>query len=269
MIESILISRHCFLVPLLCRCSIIGVGLCYFPFISWLGAPYDESHGWSKEKEIRENKDIPGGKVRIDTYSTQQPTGYESQGTPPITDHSEKSGHRPADEVEKMMSAVAIATVTASLAESISHSLHVPSLSVPISTVLAVIMATAFPQQLHQLTEQGELLGKLLLLLFFASIGNASGTIASTFAATGAIYLLAFGIILYAVHLTVVLGIGKMCGIPMPDLLMAINPKIVNSPTTYPPPPLYSPIKTPSFTPSLSSLHATPLNASFDSPPGR
>ena len=207
----------------------LRLGLCYFPFISWLGAPYDENNGRSKEEEFRQNKEEKG---TID--HTQPPAGFDNQDLSPTLEQVvEKSSHHqsPADEVEKMMSALAIAMITAALAESISHTLHVPSLSVPISTVLAVTLATLFPQQLNPLTGQGELLGKLLILLFFASIGNASGTIASTFAATGAVYLLCFGMILYAVHLAVILGIGKMIGIPLPDLLMASNANIGNIPT--------------------------------------
>ena len=211
----------------------LRVGLCYFPFISWLGAPYDENNGRPNEEvEFRQNKDIQ--EVKDTIGHTQPPAGVETQGLSLTSEQvAEKDSHHqsPADEVEKMMSALAIAMITAALAESISHTLHVPSLSVPISTVLAVTLATLFPQQLNPLTDQGELLGKLLLLLFFASIGNASGTIASTFAATGAVYLLCFGMILYAVHLAVILGIGKMMGIPLPDLLMASNANIGNTPT--------------------------------------
>ena len=151
-------------------CFSLGVGLCYFPFISWLGAPHDENNRWSKEEEeIGERKDVQLGEDRID--DTQRPaneaekisilsSGSENQGIPPSTEHLlEQGDHRPADDVEKMMSAVAVATITAALAESISHALNVPSLSVPISTVLAVMFATLFPQQLNQLTDQGELLG--------------------------------------------------------------------------------------------------------------
>lgn len=182
------------------------LGLLYFPFISWLGTPYDESDA---------SKESVGGVE--DTEKTN------SSVTADVADGR--------DEVEKMMAALAVGTATAAAAEAVSKACGVPALSVPISTIFAVVLATAFPQQLGGIIPQGELLGKLLLLLFFASVGNASGTIASTFAATGAVYLLAFGLVLYAVHLTVILGLGKLWRIPLPDLLIASNANIGNAAT--------------------------------------
>jgi uncharacterized membrane protein len=62
-------------------------------------------------------------------------------------------------------------------------------------------------------------------------VGNSSGTIAATLSSSGAAALLLFGVILYAVHLTVILGIGKSLHIPMPDLLIASNANIGNAAT--------------------------------------
>jgi hypothetical protein len=44
--------------------------------------------------------------------------------------------------------------------------------SIPISTLITVLMATIIPKHLKSIIVSGELLGKLLLLLFFASIGT-------------------------------------------------------------------------------------------------
>ena len=74
--------------------------------------------------------------------------------------------------------------------------------------------------------------------------------------------------ILYAVHLSVVLGIGKMCGIPLPDLLMASNANIGNTvghalpftPFFQAP---YPPFLTPYY-PIFTPLCNLARNASFD-----
>lgn len=77
----------------------------------------------------------------------------------------------------------------------------------------------------------GETLGKLLLLLFFGSIGNSSGTIASVVMSQGAGALLGFGLVLYAVHLSVILGIGRLLKFSVPELLIASNANIGNAAT--------------------------------------
>ena len=130
-----------------------------------------------------------------------------------------------AAEVETMMSTIVIGFIIAAISETLCKLLGNPSLSVPISILLTVTLATSIPTKLTPLVPSGELLSKLLL--FFASVGNASGTISNTIATKGAIYLFGYGLILYSIHLLVVLGIGRMLlKIPMPDLLMACNANI-------------------------------------------
>lgn len=187
------------------------LGLLYFPLVSSLGAPYDESAGLVSETETASEK------LKIETQTATVATAAEL----PFEE---------MDEVEKLTSALALAFTIASLSDYASSRTGLPS--VPISTLLTVALATAAPSQLRQLIPSGELLGKLSLLFFFASVGNASGTISSTFAATGAASLVAFELILYAVHLAVILGIGGgVLKIPMPDLLLASNANIGNAAT--------------------------------------
>jgi uncharacterized membrane protein len=182
------------------------LGLCYFPFVSWLGAPYDEN-----------------GAAPASVEGTTRVTGSAMEV-------KEGKGGEP-DVVERMMTALAVGTVTAAAAEAVAGAAGAPALSVPISTALTVALATAAPGPLAAVAAEGELLGKLLLLLFFASVGNASGTVAATVASAGAASLLAFGVILYAVHLTVVLGVGRLLRIPWPDLLVASNANVGNAAT--------------------------------------
>jgi uncharacterized membrane protein len=134
------------------------------------------------------------------------------------------------DQVENMTEALAVGLCIASVGDYLAHLSSLPSIAV--STFLAVLLATIIPKQLEAIASSGELLGKLFLLFFFASIGNASGTVSSTFAAKGAASLVMFECILYAVHLSVVLGVGgKILKLPMPDLLLASNANIGNAAT--------------------------------------
>lgn len=134
------------------------------------------------------------------------------------------------DQVERMTEALAVGFSIAAVGDYLSYLSSLPSIAV--STFLAVLLATSCPKQLEGIASSGELLGKLFLLLFFASVGNASGTVSGTFAAKGAASLVMFEVILYAVHLAVVLGVGgKMFKMPMPDLLLASNANIGNAAT--------------------------------------
>lgn len=167
------------------------LGLFYFPLISWIG-------GDTKD-EVK------------------------------IIDESNNTSNQNENEIENMTNSLAIGMTIAAIAEFISKVTNLPS--VPISTFIAVIVATMFPSQLKSIIPSGEVLGRLLLMLFFGSIGNSSGTIVSTFTSTGAAALCGFGLVLYAVHLTVILGFGKLFKLDLPEILIASNANIGNSAT--------------------------------------
>jgi hypothetical protein len=239
------------------------LGLLYFPLISWIGAPYDQN----KENEMnsgdnkrsnseRESVFSPAGDLMSPSSSSS--SSSSSQSNPPLTSSSlpeEESSvddstsastvstvnfaendiestvmTGSADQVERMTEALAVGLCIASVGDYLAHLSSLPSIAV--STFLAVVLATTIPKQLEGIASSGELLGKLFLLFFFASIGNTSGTVSSTFAAKGAASLVLFECILYAVHLCVVLGVGgKILKLPMPDLLLASNANIGNAAT--------------------------------------
>lgn len=235
------------------------LGLLYFPLISWIGAPYDQkkenevnSGGMKRFDRERGNVSSPAGDLQTASSSSS------SQFTPELSDSSlpkeessidvstsastvttvSFSGNDPGssaitgsvDQVERMTEALAVGLCIASVGDYLAYLSSLPSIAV--STFLAVLLATIIPKQLEGIASSGELLGKLFLLFFFASIGNASGTVSSTFAAKGAASLVMFECILYAVHLCVVLGVGgKLLKLPMPDLLLASNANIGNAAT--------------------------------------
>jgi uncharacterized membrane protein len=103
--------------------------------------------------------------------------------------------------------------------------------SVAVSTLLTVTLASCAPNAMGPLVPAGELLGKLLLLLFFGSIGNSSGTVAATLSAKGVSGLLGFGTVMYAVHLLSILSLGRLLRFSMPDILIASNANVGNQAT--------------------------------------
>ena len=219
------------------------LGLIYFPLISWLGAPYDEN---GKEDNIVddmkkniengvENNIIDDAKGGIeDTIENSIKSSMETSRDINIDTvqnvHINTNIDNNEDEMEKFTSSLALAFSIASISDQISLQTGFPT--VPISTLITVIIATIFPEKIKSVIPPGELLGKLFLLFFFASVGNASGTVKSTFAAKGAIYLVCYELILYITHLTVIFGIGRnIFKIPMPDILLASNANIGNAAT--------------------------------------
>ena len=169
------------------------LGLLYFPLISWIG------------RDFKENS----------TITSSGPSLSET-----ISNDSN---------IENMTNALAIGMAISATAEFIARISGLPP--VPISTLIAVLLATLFPSKLKEIIPSGESLGRLLLMLFFGSIGASSGTIAATITSSGAAALCGFGFVLYAVHLAVILGIGKFFAFPLPEILIASNANIGNAAT--------------------------------------
>jgi len=174
------------------------LGLLYFPLISYISRDY---------LEVSESEDES-------SRSHQQPL-------PTI-------GNDDTD-VLAATSALAIALSIVAVGEGISKSTNLPA--VPVATGLTVLLATLFPLQLAPFVPKADFVGKILLLLFFGSIGNTSGTIASLVSTKGAASLLGFGTVLYIVHLVVIFTLGNICRIAIPDICVASNANIGNAAT--------------------------------------
>jgi len=172
------------------------LGLVYFPFISWLGDKYG-----NEKREEQKN-------LTVECALT-------------VTCDSEF--------IEHCLSAIAIAAFITACSEAIGKRLGLPALT--ISTAISVLLATTFPTQLQPMSNAGDLLGKLLLLLFFGSIGNSMGLISKAVSAPGALALAGFGFVLYSVHFAFIFSVGKLLRIPIPDLIIASNANIGNQAT--------------------------------------
>jgi uncharacterized membrane protein len=85
---------------------------------------------------------------------------------------------------------------------------------------------------LQSIIASGEKIGKQLLFLFFASVGASSGTVAAALSSGQALPLLLFGVIMYAVHLAVAVGIGsRVPGVTLKEALVASNAAVGNAAT--------------------------------------
>lgn len=95
-------------------------------------------------------------------------------------------------------------------------------------TAIVVILATLFPKQFGELAPAGDALALVLMQVFFGVVG-ASGSIRNVIETAPSIFL--FAMIQVAVHLAVMLGLGKLLGFDLKLLLLASNANI-GGPTT-------------------------------------
>ncbi len=113
--------------------------------------------------------------------------------------------------------AIALATALGIVAAStaIAGWISQPSLSIVIVGTIALLVANVFPLQIRRLGNQ-QPVAMLLLFLFLASItgGAAIGDLGRM-----ALLVACFATIVYAVHLTLLLSVGRKMGLPLPTLL--------------------------------------------------
>ncbi|XP_020110841.1 uncharacterized protein LOC109725856 isoform X1 [Ananas comosus] len=98
----------------------------------------------------------------------------------------------------------------------------------PCITAIVVALATIFPSQFGSFAPAGEAMALILMQVFFAVVG-ANGSISNVINTTPGIF--AFAFVQIAVHLAVILGVGKLLGFEQRLLLMASNAN-VGGPTT-------------------------------------
>lgn len=168
------------------------LGLLYFPLVSALSSPYED------------NVTAPS---------------LSSTGSP----------NNDSVNVESLAAAISLSLGIITISESIGRWSGV---SPPVvTTFITVVLATAIPRRLASILGTCELLGKILLMLFFGSIGNSAGVLSALIGRKEISLLLQFGVILYGGHLGFLLLAGKLFGIKLPDLLLASNANIGNGAT--------------------------------------
>jgi uncharacterized membrane protein len=86
-------------------------------------------------------------------------------------------------------------------------------------TTIIVILATTFPRELGSIGGAHEI-GALLMQVFFAAIG-ASASIALVL--KHGIMLFVFALVILAVHLVAILGIGRLFRLDLAEIVIASN----------------------------------------------
>ena len=123
--------------------------------------------------------------------------------------------------------AVLIASSCCILGFTLAGLLNLPNGTVLIITVLIVMLATMFPS-FFQRMGGAERFGVWLMQIFFATIG-ATANLARVMEYGPSLFF--FAAIILTIHLLVILGIGKMANISLPEILIASNAN-TGGPTT-------------------------------------
>jgi uncharacterized membrane protein len=122
---------------------------------------------------------------------------------------------------------LAAAITFVAVGDAITSAIDMPTLRYAIITVLVVTAATAFPRRMQRLTGSFRL-GVGLAFVFFAAIAAGADIKAMVGIAPLLVVLV---LILLSVHLTVVLVVGRLFGLTLPELITASNAAVLGATT--------------------------------------
>lgn len=123
--------------------------------------------------------------------------------------------------------AMAAAISFVAIGDAITGAIGMPSLRYAIITLLVLIIATAFPQWMARL-HGGFELGVGLAFVFFAAIAAGANLTAMVQIAPILIVLV---VILLSIHLVVLLGVGRLFKLTLPELITASNAAVLGATT--------------------------------------
>ena len=109
--------------------------------------------------------------------------------------------------INQLASALAVSAAVCLLADKIVVAFALSGWTIPIATAIIIVCATLFPTQLSGLQAAGEAAGVLCMQLFFAATG-AAGSIRIVLATAPVLF--AFSALHLAVHLAILLGLGRL-----------------------------------------------------------
>ncbi|KAH6760580.1 keratin-associated protein [Perilla frutescens var. hirtella] len=139
----------------------------------------------------------------------------------PVTNESKVS-------VSQMATALAVSLAICKAGNSFSKTFGIQGSELPAVTAIVVILATLLPSYFCYLAPAGDAFALVLVQVFFSVLG-ASGSVWNVVSTAPSIFLFAF--VQVAVHLAVILGLGKLFRIDKKLLLLASNANI-GGPTT-------------------------------------
>ena len=123
--------------------------------------------------------------------------------------------------------ALAAAISFVAIGDTITGFIEMPSLRYAIITLLVLIVATSFPHWMEKLHGAFEL-GVGLAFVFFAAIAAGADLVAMVEIAP---LLVVVVVILLSVHLIVLLGVGRMFRLTLPELVTASNAAVLGATT--------------------------------------
>jgi len=123
--------------------------------------------------------------------------------------------------------AMAAAISFVAIGDAITGAIEIPSLRYAIITLLVLIVATAFPQWMEKL-HGGFELGVGLAFVFFAAIAAGANLTAMVQIAPILVVLV---VILLSIHLVVLLGVGRLFKLTLPELITASNAAVLGATT--------------------------------------
>ena len=123
--------------------------------------------------------------------------------------------------------ALAAAISFVAIGDALTAAIGMPSLRYAIITTLVLIVATAFPKWMDRLHGSFEL-GVGLAFVFFAAIAAGADLVAMVRIAPILIVLV---VILLSVHLVVLLGVGRLFRLTVPELVTASNAAVLGATT--------------------------------------
>lgn len=100
--------------------------------------------------------------------------------------------------------------------------------SITCITAIVVVLATMFPSWIGSLAPSGEGIASILMQIFFATVG-ANGSVHNVIKTAPALFF--FSLAQIAVHLGIIIGVGRLFKFEMREILLASNAN-VGGPTT-------------------------------------
>ncbi len=142
---------------------------------------------------------------------------------------AEEAVARHADSITAMSITLALATAISFVAvgDAITAWIGEPSARYAVITVLVVSAATLFPHWMEKL-HGGFELGVGLAFVFFAAIAAGADLVAMIRIAPLLVVLV---VILLSIHLAILLGVGRLVGLTLPELVTASNAAILGATT--------------------------------------
>ncbi|KAA8496358.1 putative membrane protein YjcL [Porphyridium purpureum] len=188
------------------------VGLVYFPLLAWLAERYEhDTRNELGRMATEENAEW----AEKESETWQQRT--RSPAEPSLADPCTVSG---------VLQALALSALVNLVADRLA-----PGYSMPVSTLITVLLASVLPSVTRPLIEAGEVVGGVLLYIYFASAGAAGGKWLAAFSGPFRAFI-PFCILLYIFHLAFLWTFGRrVFRFPVRHLVIASSANIGNPQT--------------------------------------